>query len=83
MIIVLTAVARWRGEDSMSNIEHLIENGLHALSNGDNFDEIMNQFPNNDMLESVNMTKDELRQAVYYVFYTVLEGKYSEEFDTE
>ena len=59
---------RWRGEDSMSDIEHLIENGLHALSNGDNFDEIMNQFPNNDMLESVNMTKDELRQAVYYVF---------------
>ena len=67
----------------MSNIEHLIENGLYALSNGDNFDEIMNQFPNNDMLESVNMTKDELRQAVYYVFYTVLEGKYSEEYDTE
>ena len=65
----------------MSNIEHLIENGLYALSNGDNFDEIMNQFPNKDMLESVNMTKDELRQAVYYVFYTVLEGKYHEEFD--
>lgn len=67
----------------MSNVEHLIENGLYALSNGDNFDEIMNQFPNKDMLGSVNMTKDELRQAVYYVFYTVLEGKYSEEFDTE
>lgn len=65
----------------MSSIEHLIENGLHVLSNGDNFDEIMNQFPNNDMLESVNMTKDELKEAVYYVFYTVLEGKYSEEFD--
>ena len=65
----------------MSNIEHLIENGLHALSNGDNFDETMNQFPNNDMLESVNMTKDELRQAVYYVFYTVLEGKCPDGFD--
>ena len=65
----------------MSNIEHLIENGLYALSNGDNFDEIMNQFPNKDMLESVNMTKDELRQAVYYVFYTVLEGKHPAEFD--
>lgn len=65
----------------MSNIEHLIENGLHALSNGGNFDEIMNQFPNKDMLESVNMTKDELKEAVYYVFYTVLEGKYSEEFN--
>ena len=81
MITVLTAVVRWRGEDSMSNIEHLIENGLHALSKGHDFDETMNQFPNNDMLESVNMTKDELRQAVYYVFYTVLEGKYSAEFD--
>lgn len=67
----------------MSNIEHLIENGLHALSNGHDFDETMNQFPNNDMLESVNMTKDELRQAVHYVFYTVLEGKYSEDFDTD
>lgn len=67
----------------MSNIEHLIENGLYALSKGYNFDEIMNQFPNNDMLESVNITKDELKQAVYYVFYTVLEEKYPAEFDNE
>ena len=34
----------------MSNIEHLIENGLYALSKGHDFDETMNQFPNNDML---------------------------------
>lgn len=60
----------------MTNIEHLIENGLSALSEGQNFDEMMDKFPNTEMLESVNMTKEELREAVYYVFYTVLEGKF-------
>ena len=59
----------------MTNIEHLIENGLSALSEGQNFDEMMDKFPNTEMLESVNMTKEELREAVYYVFYTVLECK--------
>ena len=60
----------------MTNIEHLIEDGLSALSEGQNFDEMMDKFPNTEMLESVNMTKEELREAVYYVFYTVLEGKF-------
>ena len=60
----------------MTNIEHLVENGLCALSEGQNFDETMDKFPNTEMLESVNMTKEELREAVYYVFYTVLEGKF-------
>lgn len=60
----------------MTNIEHLVENGLCALSKGQDFDETMDKFPNADMLESVNMTKEELREAVYYVFYTVLEGKF-------
>lgn len=60
----------------MTNIEHLIENGLSALSEGQNFDETMDKFPNREMLESVNMTKEELKEAVYYVFYTVLEGKF-------
>ena len=60
----------------MTNIEHLIENGLSALSEGQNFDQTMDQFPNIEMLESVNMTKEELKEAVYYVFYTVLEGKF-------
>ena len=60
----------------MTNIEHLVENGLSALSKGQDFDETMDKFPNADMLESVNMTKEELREAVYYVFYTVLEGKF-------
>lgn len=60
----------------MTNIEHLVENGLCALSKGQDFDEMMDKFPNTEMLESVNMTKEELREAVYYVFYTVLEGKF-------
>ena len=60
----------------MTNIEHLVENGLSALSKGQDFDETMDKFPNADMLESVNMTKEELKEAVYYVFYTVLEGKF-------
>ena len=46
----------------MTNIEHLIENGLSALSEGQNFDEMMDKFPNTEMLESVNMTKEELRE---------------------
>ena len=60
----------------MTNIEHLIENGLSALSEGQNFDQTMDKFPNIEMLESVNMTKEELKEAGYYVFYTVLEGKF-------
>lgn len=60
----------------MTNIEHLIENGLSALSEGQDFDQTMDKFPNIEMLESVNMTKEELKEAVYYVFYIVLEGKF-------
>ncbi len=59
----------------MSNIEHLIENGLSAVDEAFEkqedcylaFQEEMKREHNKQMLESVNTTKDELWEIVQYI----------------
>ena len=62
----------------MSNIEHLIENGLLAVTEakakGEDtlkaFEDKMEDYGNKYMLKNVSMTKDELWEAVQYFVYT-------------
>ena len=59
----------------MSNIEHLLENGLSAVDKAFEkqddcylaFQEAMDRKHNKQMLESVNITKDELWQIIQYI----------------
>lgn len=59
----------------MSNIEHLLENGLEAVDKAFEdkkdcylaFKEEMRQFPNLQMLDCVSITKDELWQIIQYI----------------
>lgn len=61
----------------MSSIEHLIENALTATSKsmGDAhqaFIEEMNAMYNQQMLQDVSITMDELWEIVQYIIYTWL-----------
>jgi hypothetical protein len=59
----------------MSNIEHLLENGLEAVDKALEdkkdcylaFKEEMRQAYNRQMLASVNITRDELWQIIQYI----------------
>ena len=59
----------------MSNIEHLLENGLGVVDKAFEdkkdcylaFKEEMRQYPNPQMLTSVNITRDELWQIIQYI----------------
>ena len=59
----------------MSNIEHLLENGLEAVDKAFEdkkdcylaFQEEIEIEHNKQMLESVNITKDELWQIIQYI----------------
>lgn len=59
----------------MSNIEHLLENGLEAVDKAFEdkkdcylaFEEEMRQSPNRQMLDYVSITKDELWQIIQYI----------------
>ncbi len=62
----------------MTDIEHLIENGLDAVEEAKGkgedtfkaFWEAMDAWHNQEMLKNVSMTKDELWEAVQYLVYT-------------
>ncbi len=62
----------------MTNIEHLIENGLDAVEEAKKkgedtlkaFWDAMDAWHNREMLKNVSMTKDELWEAVQYLVYT-------------
>ena len=59
----------------MSNIEHLLENGLEAVDKALEdkkdcylaFNEEMRQYYNRQMLASVNITRDELWEIIQYI----------------
>lgn len=58
----------------MSNIEHLIENALTAMSNrGDKYQAFVGEMGakhNRKMLQEVSVTKEELWEIAQYIFYT-------------
>lgn len=61
----------------MSNIEHLIENALTAVSNNTDSDyqafiEEMSAMYNQQMLQDVSITMEELWAIVQYIIYTWL-----------
>ncbi len=57
----------------MSNIEHLVENGVSHIQSGKGKDEFLSEDYNKEMLKYVSTTKDELWEICQYIVYTLIE----------
>lgn len=68
-----------RRRESMSNIEHLIENALVATEKSKDtyqaFSEEISKCYNQQMLEDVSMTEDELWDIVQYLLFVWLPNR--------
>ena len=54
----------------MSNIEHLVENGITQVEANVSYDEFLTDSLNKTMLKTVRTTKEELWAICHYIIYT-------------
>lgn len=54
----------------MTNIEHLVENGIYELEHNIPYKKFLTEDYNNEMLKNVSATKEELWAICQYIVYT-------------
>lgn len=58
----------------MSNAEHLIENAIFAMKEGHDLDEVLDHWPNDEMLRQTGIRKADIVRMAEHVVYSLYDG---------
>ena len=67
----------------MSNAEHLIENAIYAMAHGQIVEEVLDQWPNDVMLQASGFDKWDIIAMAAHVVYSLYDGVFPEFYDIE